>query len=35
VRLKLSAACFGEAGADADDVMVDIINGIYPCAAHG
>jgi len=35
VRLKLSAACFGAAGADVDDVMAAIINGIYPCAARG
>lgn len=35
VRIKLAAACFGEAGADVDEVMADIVNGIYPCAAHG
>jgi len=34
VRIKLSAACFGEAGANVDDVMAEIINGIYPCAAR-
>jgi hypothetical protein len=31
VRLKLSAARFGDAGSDADDVIVRIVNGIYPC----
>jgi hypothetical protein len=32
VRLKLSAARFGNAGSEADDVIVRIVNEIYPCA---
>jgi hypothetical protein len=31
VRLKLSAAQFGDSGSDADQVLVRIVNGIYPC----
>lgn len=31
VRVKLSAARFGEAGANVDDVMTRIVNQIYPC----
>lgn len=31
VRVKLSAARFGRAGAETDDVMVGIVNAIYPC----
>jgi hypothetical protein len=31
VRLRVSAARFGEADADVDDVIVRAINEIYPC----
>jgi hypothetical protein len=31
VRLKLSAARFGNAGSEVDDVMVRIMNEIFPC----
>ena len=31
VRLKLSAARFGNAGSEVDDVMVRIINDVYAC----
>jgi hypothetical protein len=31
VRLKLSAARFGDAGSDVDAVITRIVNGIYPC----
>ena len=31
VRVKLSAARFGHAGADANATIASIINGIYPC----
>ena len=31
VRLKLSAARFGDAGSDVDAVIARIVNGIYPC----
>jgi hypothetical protein len=31
VRIQLSAAEFGEAGANVDDVLVEVINAIYPC----
>ena len=36
VRLKLSAARFGDSGTEVDDVIVRIVNGIYRCnlAAH-
>jgi hypothetical protein len=30
-RLRLSAARFGQASADVDEVMVRIANGMYPC----
>jgi hypothetical protein len=37
VRLKLSAARFGNAGSEVDAVITRIVNGIYPCdlAAKG
>jgi hypothetical protein len=31
VRLGLSAARFGQAEVAADDVIVSIVNGVYPC----
>jgi hypothetical protein len=31
VRLGLSAARFGDAGRDVDDVMSEIVTAIYPC----
>jgi hypothetical protein len=31
VRLKLSAARFGDAGSNADDVIARIVNALYPC----
>ena len=31
VRMKLSAARFGDSGTEVDDVIVRIVNGIYPC----
>jgi hypothetical protein len=31
VRLKLSAARFGDSGTEVDDVIVRIVNGIYRC----
>jgi hypothetical protein len=31
VRLKLSAARFGDAGSDVDAVIARIVNAIYPC----
>ena len=31
VRLKLSAARFGDSGTDVDIVIARIVNGIYPC----
>lgn len=33
VRINLSAARFGHAEADADDVMARVINDIYPCSS--
>jgi hypothetical protein len=33
VRVKLSAARFGQAGAETDDVIASIVNGIYPCGS--
>jgi hypothetical protein len=33
VRVKLSAARFGHAGAETDDVITDIIGALYPCSA--
>lgn len=32
VRLALSAAQFGDAGTEVDDVMVRIVGGLYPCS---
>lgn len=32
VRLALSAARFGDAGSEVDDVMVRIVGGLYPCS---
>ncbi len=31
VRVKLSAARFGDAGTDVDIVMMRVVNQIYPC----
>ena len=31
VRLKLSAARFGDAGSDVDAVIARIVNALYPC----
>lgn len=31
VRIRLSAARFGDASSAADDVIVRIVNGVYPC----
>jgi len=35
VRLTLSAARFGDAGTDVDDMMARIVNAIYPCNPRG
>lgn len=32
VRVKLSAAQFGHAGSDVNDMIASIINDIYPCS---
>lgn len=33
VRVKLSAARFGRAGSNVDDVIVGIVNALYPCGS--
>lgn len=33
VRVKLSAARFGRAGSNVDDVIAGIVNALYPCGS--